>query len=98
MAYFQDDFGQVASNAVDVFTLIVNKRQPKASVQLRSSFINTFGSSSDDADKAQIKSMKTVIFGLRTYPFRFDLDADPPVEDQQMFHDFLFEGFKHRNK
>ena len=90
--------GQVASDIVDVFTPIVNKRQPKASVQFQSPFINTFKYSSDDADKAQIKSMKTVIFGLRSYPFRFDLDAYLLVEDQQMFHDFLFEGFKYRNK
>ena len=83
---------------VDVFTPIVKKREPKPSVQLRSPFLNTFGSSSEDANKAQSKSKKTVIFGLRAYPFRFDLDVDPTVEDQNMFHDFLFEGIKHRNK
>ena len=70
------------TDVVDVFTPIVDKREPKASVQLQSPFINTFESSSDNADKAQIKSMKTVIFSLRAYPFKFNLDANPPVEDQ----------------
>ena len=70
------------TDVVDVFTPIIDKRKPKASVQLQLPFINTFRSSSDDANKAQIKSMKTVIFGLWAYPFKFNLNVDPSVEDQ----------------
>ena len=77
---------------------MAEKRESKLSVQLRSFFLNTFWSSSEDADKSQRKIMKTIIFGLRAYPFRLDLDADPTDEDQKMFHEFLFEGIKHRNK
>ena len=82
----------------DFVTPTVDKRESKPSVQLRSLFLNTFGSSSEVANKPQRKIMKTVIVGLSAYPFRIDLNADPKVEDQKMFDDFIYEGLKHRNK
>ena len=42
--------------------------------------------------------MKTVIFGLRAYPFRLDVDAELTDEAQKMSHDFIYEGIKYRNK
>ena len=42
--------------------------------------------------------MKIVIFGLRAYPFRIDLNADPKVKDQKVFDNFIYEGLKRRNK
>ena len=83
------------TNKEDFVTPTVDKRESKPSVQLRSPFFNTFESSSKDADKPQRKIMKTIIF---SYPFRIDLSADPKVEDQKMFDDFIYEGLKHRNK
>ena len=82
----------------DVVTPTVHKRESKPSVHLRSLFHNTFGSSLEDANKQQRQIMKTVIFGLRAYLFRMDLNVDPTVEDQKMFDDFIYEGIKHRNK
>ena len=76
----------------DVVTLIINKRESKPSVQLRSPFLNTFGSSSEDAHKQERKTMKSIIFGLKAYPFRMDLNAGPTDEAQKMFYDFLFDG------
>ena len=90
----------------DVVTPTVHKRESKPNVQLRSHFLNTFRSpflntfrsSSDDVDKLQMKILKTIIFGLRAYLFRMDLNVDPTDEAQTMFDDFIYEGIKHCNK
>ena len=56
-AYCQGDVGQEAGSKLevtgteDVVTPIVNKRESKPSVQLRSPFLNTFGSSSENTHK-----------------------------------------------
>ena len=86
------------TNTEDVVTPTVHKRESKPSVQLSSHFLNTFGSYSEDADKPQRKIVKTVIFGLRAYLFKMDLNADLTNKAQKMFDDFIYEGIKHCNK
>ena len=71
------------SHAEDVVTLVVQKRESKPSVQLRSPFLNTFGSSSAEIDKPKRRMFKTVIFGLRVYPFRLEVDSEPTEEAQR---------------
>ena len=34
--------------------------------------------------------MKTIIFGLKAFPFRMDLNTGPTDEAQKMFYDFFF--------
>ena len=77
---------------------IVDRRESKPNVQLRSPFLNTFGSSSENFNKPKRNIPKTVIFALRVYPFRFDLNADANNEGQKFFNDFINEGLKRRNK
>ena len=101
---YQGDVGQDVGNKLevtgteDVVTLMVNKRESKSSVQMKSHVLNTFGSSFEDAHKLQRKTIKTVIFSLKAYPFRMDIDIGSTDEAQKMFYDFLFDGIKHRNK
>ena len=73
----------------DVVTPVFQKRESKLSIQLRSLFLNTFGSSSEEAPKPKWEIIKTVIFGLRAYPFRLEVDSEPIEEAQQMFNEFI---------
>ena len=41
---------------------------------------------------------KTIIFGLRAYPFRLEVDSEPTEEAQQIFNEFISQGLKHHNK
>ena len=103
-SYCQGDVGQETSSKLEVtgteviVTPIINKRESKPSVQLMSLFLNTFGSSSENAYKPQRNTMKIIIFELKAYLFRIDLNAGPTNEAQKMFYGFLFYGLKHRNK
>ena len=82
----------------DFATPTVDKRVSKPSVQLRSPFLNTFGSSSEDATKPIRKIMKIVIFGMRAYLFRLDLNTDLKAEGQKIFDYFINECLKGQNK
>ena len=64
----------------DFITPTVDRRESKHSVQLRSLFLNTFGSFSKYADKPKRKMHKTIIFSTRAYLFKFDLNADPEAK------------------
>ena len=76
----------------------MQKRESKPSVQLRSPFLNTFGSFFEEAHKPKQGMFKTVIFGLRAYPFKLEIDSEPTEEAQQIFNEFISQGLKHRNK
>ena len=81
----------------DVVTLVVQKRESKPSVQLRSPFLNTFRYFSEEATKPKLGNI-IVIFDFRAYPLRLEVDSEPIEEAQQMFNEFISQGLKHRNK
>ena len=81
-------------NKEQFVTPTIGRREAKPSVQLRSPFVNTFGSSFEDGDKPKRRIYKTVIFELWVYPFRFDLIVDLDAEGQKIFNDFIYKGLK----
>ena len=86
------------SNKEKFITPTVGRREAKPSVQLRSMFVNIFGSSSKDGDKPKQMIHKTVIFGLPAYSFRFDLNTNLDVKSQNNFNNFINKGLKRRYK
>ena len=77
---------------------VVQKRESKPSVQLSLLFLNTFRSSSKEAHKPKRGMFKIIIFDLRAYPFRLEVDSKLAEEAQQIFNEFISQGLKHRNK
>ena len=72
-------------------TPLAKKRESKPGIQLRSPFLNSFGSSSE-------KYHENCYIWFEEYPFRLELDTDLYDEAQKVFDEFIYQGFKHGNK
>ncbi|PON75069.1 hypothetical protein PanWU01x14_044210 [Parasponia andersonii] len=78
------------------FTPIVSKREPKPEAQLKSPYINIFGSSEPVQEPKKKCAAKRKVKGL--YPFKTDLLAEVDSNIDTKFNDYFEKGFKLDNK